>query len=100
MFKSTLIAAILVAGTAQANCSLLGDLAENVMKSRQANVPISKLMGATDELGVSNDKALELYKSLVLMAYGRPRYNTPEFRNQSVADFRNQFETACYSSKN
>ena len=76
------------------DCEGIGELAATVMKARQRGVPISKMMGiATSEAGEVNGGL----KSMILMAYKRPRYSSDRIQKSEIEDFRNQFELACYS---
>ena len=91
--KTTIIAAIVAIAplTAQAEsyCAQLGQLAYNVMSHRQAGTTMSELMGM-----VEGDK---LAIALVRDAYNEPRFSTPEFKQKSMQDFRNDVEALCYA---
>jgi len=72
------------------NCAAYGGLAETVMSLRQKGVPMSAQMGIS---GVS--KTVEW---IIMEAYKKPRYNSEELKQNTIADFRNDVELFCYES--
>lgn len=85
----------LTATVAQAqDCKVIGDLAETIMKARQTGVTLSEI--------ISLPTATTLGKRMAIDAYKRPRFSTDEFQRSAMADFRAEWEVACYEvrSKN
>lgn len=71
-------------------------MAASVMKSRQAEVPMHKVMASTEGFPPELKKALQ---DMVRQAYARPSYYTPEMKADEVSRFRNEWEAACYNAK-
>ena len=87
------IAATSTAVYANENCVKIGDLAEAIMDVRQqGNVSLSKMLGAFP----ADNPLTPAVKRMAILAFERPQYSSPKFRSESVADFRNEFEVACY----
>lgn len=77
-------------------CPDLGAAAAAIMKSRQAEVPMSDVM---KKLPGGDDEAVKgLFRSMVVMAYEQPSYQTPSNQERAVAEFRNQIEVLCYKN--
>jgi hypothetical protein len=79
-------------------CERIGGLAEAVMDARQRGVALSQIMTKFDpnREGADSPEVDELIRDMALSAYQQSQYSTPEIRNQVIADFRNDHETACY----
>jgi len=77
---------------AVASCASFGDLAVTIMTGRQNGVALSTMM----EIAAGND----IVRSIILSAYDKPRYSTPSVQNETIQDFRNDVELACYNSQN
>lgn len=75
-------------------CSVVGEIAQSIMELRQANMPMSELMSAFD--GV---EAGELAKIMISDAYSRSSYSTEQVQNRVIAEFRNEWEYLCYTTK-
>lgn len=77
--------------TAQASpCTSIGDLAEQIMTHRQAGTAISQLMPMVE----GND----LFVKMLLEAYQKPRFSSPEYKSREIEDYRNLWETGCYQA--
>ena len=91
---TALAVALAVSGQAQAQnsekCKKIGAIAESIMKARQRGIPISKLME------VSEENAGGSLRPVILFAYERPRYNSEEYQQEEIEDFRNRIELQCY----
>lgn len=74
-----------VTNAASIGCKDVGDIAESLMKARQANVPISKIIEKVPKL-----------KGLTLEAYKYPAYSSDKYRTKAIKEFRNRVEIACY----
>lgn len=71
-------------------CKTYSDLAETVMKARQAGVSMSRAMEV-----VSDDPAV---RELVIMAYDEPRMSVEKNQQRSIEDFRDSAYLACIKS--
>lgn len=65
------------------------------MKSRQAEVQMSKVMASTDRLPEWLRPAV---RDMIRNAYARPSYAGPQAKAEEVLRFRNEWEAACYES--
>lgn len=84
--------ALAITGTALAQedkCKIVGDLANSVMDARQAGVAMSDIMALPSNTNLT--------RKMVIEAYKRPRFSTEEFQKSATADFRAEWEAACYS---
>ena len=79
-----------MAATQEENCGIYADLAEKVMEWRQSGADMQKLLVAT---GAEADPIM---KSIILDAYGVRQFDTPEYRDQATAAFRNDMTLRCY----
>ena len=81
-------------------CERIGGLAEAVMSARQRGVTLSQIMTKFDpnREGADSPEVDEIIRDMALIAYQQSQYSTPDIRNQVIADFRNEHETACYLS--
>lgn len=79
-------------------CGKLGELAEELVRSKYAGVPLSQLMAALDDT-TSNKSHHKVLSALVLAAYQRPDYSSTEYQDRERALFRNEIEMACYRAK-
>lgn len=96
----TIIAAMALATqpaqeTLDQKCGAIGTMAEAVMKSRQFEVPMSKVMASTDKYA---SPLRETLRDMIRQAYSRPSYYTPEAKADEVNRFRNEWEAACYKA--
>ena len=94
--KKTLIAFVLgltLAGPVAA-CEGLGQLAEELMVARQMGIPMSRVMEVAE--AAWGDEDVALLHALVEQAYLIPRFETPEYQQRAIADYRNDVELACY----
>ena len=88
-------AALLAASAAQAFdydkfCTAHGEMAEVIMKNRQAGTALSEM------LTVAKDD--DLIRSVVMMAYKQPRMRMPENQTEMVVNFRSERELACFKT--
>lgn len=95
-----IIAAIAIAlalTTAQATqsddefCAAQADMAEIVMKARQAGVPMSSLL----EIGAP---APNPYRQLIISAYELPRMSYAPNQEKMIQDFRNDYHLLCFKA--
>ncbi len=77
-------------------CPQLGKLATNIMRSRQSGRSISSLIKLILPYKTSDNSTYKAMKGIILIAYGMPRWYTNEMQQESIEDFRNKIELACY----
>jgi hypothetical protein len=77
-----------------ASCGELGAAAADLMELRQANVPMSVLMGAVEG---RTDPASRFIVAAIRDAYDVPRFFSEERRRDAVLDFRIETERLCYA---
>lgn len=85
-------------------CNQIGEIAESIMRARQNNMPISRLIARNNEtIGSKSDTASVEYaailRGLILVAYEASPYSTPKFQDDEVADFRNDAEYTCFQGR-
>jgi hypothetical protein len=76
---------------ANEECKMIGDIAESIMKARQAGVPISHAY----EITAGNELATELARQ----AYEKTRWGTDELQLREVQDFKVFSVLACYTAR-
>jgi len=93
--KKLIIAAVLaltISANVQADvfefCKQTEMYAEEIMKVRQSGVSASKAYSAAQ-----NSKML---LSIVKAAYAKPAYDTPEYQEKAVSEFKDHYFTICY----
>ena len=95
-------AAILVSLAPAANaspvCNALSELAESVMQARQAGVDMSDMYQSASE--GESEKINNIHRQLVRMAFSIPAYNTPEFKDREIRDFKNKAFATCVEARN
>ena len=79
--------------TLDQKCSAIGTIAEAVMQSRQAEVPMSKVMASTDKYPEALRRTM---RDIIRLAYERPSYYSTQAKAEEVMRFRNEWEAACY----
>ena len=70
-------------------CESVGDLAGTIMEGRQLGGTLSQMLALSDN---------SLAQEMVLSAFKEPRYSSEKYRRESVVDFRNIWELACYEA--
>ena len=73
--------------TADGLCDMVAMLAETAMRGRQASVPLGTMLEAVEDMPVGRE--------IVLMAYERPRFNSPSVQQSETDDFRDQWHVEC-----
>lgn len=89
-------AAIMSATIAQADpCAEMGEMAEKIMAIRQMGGNMSDLIGplTAQPESAARDIAIAMVKD----AYNQSRFDTPEFQQSTIKDFRNGIEALCYA---
>lgn len=69
-------------------CTHYKDVAEQVMKTRQAGVDASKMM----EVAEGNP----LMQKMIIVAFDTPSYSTEAYKEKAVSDFANEVFLDCY----
>ena len=76
-------------------CALISGWAAAVMYARQSGVDAAQVM----ERAAGNDGAVTTWKrEMILDAYAKPRWGTPERRLQAERDFKNDTYVRCMRS--
>ena len=99
--KAASVALLLSAGSGAADelpdvsttdglCGMVAMLAETSMRARQEGVALGTILETVETLPIGRE--------IVLMAYERPRYNTPSVQRAEIADFRDQWHVECLRS--
>lgn len=84
-------AAVETSGEMSISCEQVGDLAFAVMRNRQVELPMQRMMA------ISGDN--ELVRSLVRMAYSRPAYHADVNKQRAANEFQNMAYMACLDSQ-
>jgi hypothetical protein len=69
------------------SCENTGIIAAKIMEARQVGIPISKLLQAVE------GKAAE---AMVHQAFDVSRFQTEEYQQKAIRDFREKWEVTCY----
>jgi hypothetical protein len=80
-------------------CEMIGGWAQTVMETRQRGVVLSQVMVALGDDNASPEAAKVVVRDMALHAYQQPRHAGTEERMLAAANFRNEYETACYLSE-
>lgn len=96
--KKLILAALLSATVTAAHaeehiCESFGKLAETIMKARQSDMPLNKMMSAIPKM---NESIQPIARTMILEAYDGPKYSSSEYQQRAMASFRNDAELACY----
>ncbi len=73
-------------------CVGIGEFAATLMQNRQTGVPMSSIMARLP----GDDPSTNAVRAIVISAYEVPRWGSPEFQANAIADFRNAIELQCY----
>lgn len=73
-------------------CQTFYDLGETIMKARQANLPMPKLI---EIYQFKTDDASNVARQLITAAYQRPRFSTDSHQDSAVIDFANDTYLSC-----
>lgn len=73
--------------SALVKCTRYAELAQTVMKARQAGVPLAKLLETSTNV--------EAFSGLFMMAYEYPAYHSPEMQEKTISDFYASEFIAC-----
>lgn len=81
--------------TVQEKCTVIGQLAEEIMRGRQNGQIMSTAMASMP----ADNPFTPLAHILIRQAYGKPQFQTEEVKANAIVDFRNQTELACYNTE-
>ena len=104
MKNIALLAALILPLSASASdentdrCAQYSDFAGNVMKSRQNEVAISKLMKIAKES--FDAKYLHTYTDVIVEAYSKPAYSTEKYKTSAIEKFKTKYYLSCYKTMN
>lgn len=73
-------------------CKTFYDLGETIMKARQDNLPMPKLI---EIYQFDTDGASNAARQLITAAYQRPRFSTGAHQDSAVIDFANDTYLSC-----
>ena len=78
-------------------CKSSTGAAKAIMSSRQKGVSMTEMM---DKVVRPADPAIkDVARALVVDAYSRPRFDTPEFQQKSILDFENNAYLSCIKAR-
>lgn len=85
-------------------CDQFGEIAQSIMRARQNNTPVSRLIARNNETfdGRTDNVSVEyaaVLRGLILAAYEIPRFGTARYQGIAIAEFRNEAELACFSDR-
>ena len=69
------------------DCTMLHDVAEQIMIARQNGAPITKV--------IELSKAVPGIKPLIIAAYKETKFNSEKYQQNAVSEFANQVYLAC-----
>lgn len=78
-------------------CKSAAELAHSIMTGRQNGVPMSKMMEV--ESAMDDRAAGKVTRLMVISAYDRPRYSSPEYIEREIQDFENEMYLQCIQAK-
>ena len=87
IFGLALLAASATTWADPGSCENTGIIAAKIMEARQLGIPISKLLQAVE------GKAAE---AMVHQAFDVSRFQTDEYQQKAIRDFREKWEVTCY----
>lgn len=97
-----LVLTMAIPGTALAegapglDCTVMGDLAENIMRARQNGVAPTLLVKTVTE--TLPEPVRPAMQNFVMSAYSIPRYSSAKYVERAVQDFRATTEVSCLQS--
>lgn len=89
------ITSLLLASSLASLCPSIGSLASTVMEARQKSIPMSSVLKAVENSDAS-EEVKELGRQMVVEAYSTGLYNTDIYKNLTIKEFSNKYESACY----
>lgn len=80
-------------GLTDGECRALSDLAEAIMKNRQAGVAMTRAMEVTD--GIEIEYLRKLVRGFVIEAYKEPHYQTESYKQRAITNFSDVVYLEC-----
>ncbi len=78
-------------------CAELASMIESVARAHQRGVPLSAMLDLADEkISGSNSEKI---KGLIITVYDGARFNTAEYQERSIAEFRDRAHIACLKGR-
>lgn len=105
MRKSILIAAISIASlyapaataaSVEETCNNVAYMAERIMAARQKGVAFGDAYGMTNKPEYSTIR--QLAQAVVVHAFKEPRFDTDEYQQRAISDFRDEYHVACITA--
>jgi hypothetical protein len=78
------------------SCAAIGDAAESMFNYRYQGFSLSQVMGLT--ASVKDQEIRKLFRSMIIDAFRRPLFTTPDYIEQDRQEFRSLWEMACYEA--
>lgn len=75
-------------------CLWVSNIAERIMKSRQNEVPMAKIMGVVSG-GEAPDEMKKIMKDMVIDAYETPAFSTDTNKAKAISQFQNDMYLGC-----
>ncbi len=79
-------------------CPITGGIAEEIMKFRQNNFPMSDLMSTFNDIEKESLKSGKEGKRMVIDAYQEQAWSSKAMKREAIQKFRNKWEMDCYAS--
>lgn len=83
---------------AEDSCTILGDLAETIMKRRQEGVDLTTMINIAESEGTLPEIA-SVSKKLVIAAYDYPEYSSDEYKLRTIRKFKTKVMVECYKAQ-
>ena len=104
--KKLLIASIIFTASFSAaadnavDCEQIGELAKNIMTSRQHGVGLGEIMTLVNAQSWGENSGLKkAVEEVVIIAYESPKYSSPEYQQSAITEFKNQALIECYKNR-
>ncbi|MER9624023.1 hypothetical protein NKI98_21760 [Mesorhizobium sp. M0222] len=79
-------------------CAQMAGAAESVMKARQNGIALQKVLEVANNPQYASGK--DGFRAIIMMAYGKPRFNTEENKQRAIDDFRDEVQLYCMKLEN
>lgn len=78
-------------------CKSAAGAAKGIMNARQRGVTMTEMMEKV--VGTADPAVKDVARAMVISAYEKPRFDTPEYQQKAEIDFENESYLACIKSK-
>lgn len=72
-------------------CNSIGRSAKQIMQARQDGISMENIIAGLPEKGATRNFLMDM----LVMAYGKPRYHSEEYKQKSVENFENLWYLNC-----